>query len=83
MSKNVWVTKYALSIGIKECEIISDKDGYVSVVWKGALNDRMFLSRRHCFDLVGDAITNAQKMREKKIASLKKAIAKLEKMSFN
>lgn len=80
----VWITKYALSVGIKECEIDHyDADpNYVFVKWPGAVGG--------CAIFCGDdwhathlaARSRAAAMRVAKIASLRKQIAKLEKLSF-
>ncbi|MEK0313730.1 hypothetical protein [Cohnella sp. 56] len=76
----VWVVRYALSAGIKECE------GEVS----NTSNDMVVVNRnqfyhgknRDWFDNEADAIKAAEAMRQKKIESLRKQIAKLEKLSF-
>jgi hypothetical protein len=78
----VWISKYALSEGIKEAEDSYDSGGYVHVLLPGA-------AFRQCYKFGTDAhltreaaLAAAESMRTKKIASLKKRIAKLEALRF-
>lgn len=78
----VWITKYALTKGIIEADA------------EKALSDTVVIPRGRCilqsnWFCIGDwhtskkqAIAKAEEMRQKKIASLKKQIEKLEKMKF-
>lgn len=76
-----WISKYALSKGIIETEIDEQTPGIT------------FFSNNMHFDSnsVGiywhrskkGALLRAEEMRQKKIASLKKQIEKLEKMKFD
>lgn len=81
----VWITEYALTQGIIEAE--TDKisnDGYCHAYWidkKGYKCDS-FLCPQHFATDKESAIAKAEEMRQKKIASLKKQIQKLEKMKF-
>lgn len=81
----VWITKYALTKGIIEAE--TDKisnDGYCHAYWidnAGYKSDSLFNSR-YFEQNKESAIANAEETRQKKIASLKKQIEKLEKMKF-
>ena len=83
----VWITKYALTDGILEGEIIAEH--------KIRENPIEYKSRYLCRNTEGDqfyldgddfcythecAIEKAKEMRQKKIASLKKQIKKLEEM---
>ena len=85
----VWITKYALTDGISEVEIIAEH--------KILENPIEYKSRYLCRNTDGDqfylngddfcytyecAIQKAEEMRQKKIASLKKQIEKLERMRF-
>lgn len=76
----VWITRYALSGGIIEEEVEACS---VDGVWKrpppnqfGYLHPGDYETTRE------DAVAKAEAKRDKKIVSLKKQIAKLEKMNF-
>ena len=82
---DVFISKYALSSGIIEPFAVkhrNDEDMYVSV----QLSDKcLFGSFRigvHAHETREEAAKAAEKMRLRKIASLKKAIARLETMMF-
>ena len=85
----VWITKYALTRGIIEAEIIEQwnvRNDPVCVMVKYLCqfknSDKYVLdSDDFCFDYEC-AIQKAEEMRQKKIASLKKQIEKLERMRF-
>lgn len=80
----VYITKYALTSGIKEVE---------TEIHKSTLNDNLNYVRdsAYSFHYIGkdafldksEALNKAEDMRKKKIASLRKQIEKLEKLSFN
>lgn len=83
MMATFYITKYALSSGIDErvdplvrrwddgTESVRSGDDWVSfVVGREAFTDR------------ADAVADAEARRAKRIASLKKQIAKLEKLTF-
>lgn len=79
----VFITKYALTKGIieKEADIHSFRDGSKFAYIRGEL----FIGYKMTVDAFYDyesAIQKAEKMREKRIASLKRQIGKLEKLSF-
>jgi hypothetical protein len=77
---SVWVTKYALTQGIRECRLLNIiEEKYVSVSWKGALNGRMFLNRKDVSWTLDEAIELAEQMRTAKLASLQKQVDKLTK----
>lgn len=73
----VYITKWALTEGVMEREgIIDGKHVYVEgFLIRFSIGDDLFLTPE-------EAKQNAEEMREKKIASLKKKIKKLEKMKF-
>lgn len=85
----VWITKYALTDGIIETEIIEQwnvRNDPVCVMVKylcqSKNSDKYVLdSDDFCFDYEC-AIQKAEEMRQKKIASLKNQIEKLEGMRF-
>ncbi len=85
----VWITKYALTDGIIEAEIIEQwnvRNDPVCVMAKylcQSQNSNKYIldSDDFCFDYEC-AIQKAEEMRQKKIANLKKQIEKLEGMRF-
>ena len=85
----VWITKYALTNGIIEAEIIEQwnmRNDPVCVMVKylcQSQNGNKYIldSDDFCFDYEC-AIQKAEEMRQKEIASLKKQIKKLEEMRF-
>lgn len=77
----VWITKYALTEGVFEADAEIIASGIISAAWeKGAKCNNFF--QGEWSESKDDAISKAEKMRQKKIASLKKQIEKLEKMKF-
>lgn len=82
---DVYVTKYALTAGKVEQRTVTSSikwdDGDTTVKVDG---DRYTFYRmgRDCFESASDAAADANAKRDKKIASLKKQIAKLEKLDF-
>ena len=79
----VFITKYALTKGIieKEADIHSFKDGSKFAYVRGE-----FIGYKITVDAFCDyesAIQRAEEVRKKRIASLKRRIEKLEKLSFN
>lgn len=81
----VWITKYALTQGIIEAETNNiSNDGYCHAHWihkKGYKCDSS-LSPRQFEEDKESSITKAEEMRQKKIASMKKQIEKLQKIKF-
>lgn len=76
----VWITKYALSSGISEQEA-DEQDGDYIWVGSGPALRQMFTKGEWHLD-EHSAKTRAEEMRVAKIASLRKSIAKLEKLKF-
>ena len=85
-----WITKYALTFGIKTLD--SEKadvthDGYLTSR-NGSMSSRNWEDQYHFYGKKDwhrtkeEAIGRAEKMRIDKIESLKKQIAKLDKMKF-
>lgn len=77
-----WVTKYALSTGIK---IVSGRVCHSITSEAFAYSTNGFGAMAHGNDwhrTEAEAIARAEQMRLKKIASLEKQIAKLKKLSF-
>jgi hypothetical protein len=78
----MWITKYALSGGLIKMSAPQDAgDGYVRDAFKK--NDyRLYVRDRDVFADESAAKADADRRRHRKIASLKKQIAKLEAMQF-
>lgn len=75
----IWITKYALTQGILEKDVIFYEDGTVREA-EGKFP--IFYHRDEYHKTKESAIAKAEEMRKKKIASLKKQIEKMEKMKF-
>jgi hypothetical protein len=76
-----WVTKYALTSGIREVEGIQDEEILVVRKTVDSYGDECFHgSEWHTTRET--ALARAEKMRLKHIESLKDSIAKMEKLSF-
>ena len=69
----IYVTKYALTSGIKSETAKIDPDGW-------ALVDRDYFSKSEYALTMKDAIVQAKGKRDRKVASLKRQIEKFEKM---
>lgn len=77
----VWITKYALTTGIFEMEVESQSEDGTGVYGK-AWSDCYHGEGKEWHRTKEAALVRAEKMRQKKIASLKKRIEKLEMMKF-
>lgn len=77
----VFITKHALTRGIKEIEAEVIKSDYHNVEYV-RYGYQCFSIGTNAFLNKADAIKKAEEMRNKKIASLKKQIEKLEKLRF-
>lgn len=82
----VWISKYALTTGLHEVEIdVYPDNGIVSVRNK----DSMFYTQyyhgegKDWHKTKEEAIKKAEKMKSRKIESLKKQLEKLENMKFD
>ncbi|MFR3727660.1 hypothetical protein [Lacrimispora sp.] len=78
----VWITKYALTSGIKEMEVEQSED-FPDIVKGKTWNDSYHGDGREWHRTYESAIAKAEEMRLKRIESLKKQIAKLEKKRFS
>lgn len=76
-----WITKYALTSGIQEVDGEADK-GMLTVIVTRFGNVQHFHGN-DWHPTREAAIAHAEKMRQKRIESLKESIAKLEKLSFS
>lgn len=72
----IFVSRWACSEGIREFDATVGDDGYV------AIGHSYLKFGRDCYNSLGSAQADARKRVDKKIASLKRQIAKLEKMTF-
>ncbi len=78
-----WITKYALSgDGIIQRDGERRESGYISIKLTERHWHQSFKLGSDVFETEGEAKIDADKKRLKKIASLKKQIAKLEAMKF-
>ena len=84
----VWITRYALTSGIEEIDsekvlrLSIDEDGFLTIV-RNKSNYYMEGFGKQDYKLdKQSAVAKAKEMRQKKIASLKNQIEKLEKMRF-
>jgi hypothetical protein len=78
-----YVTKYALTDGIikvyaEHCVSVSDK----MIAFPAGAHSQNYIHGNDWHFTEGDALAKAEEMRQKKIASLKKQIARLEKLEF-
>lgn len=78
--EKVFITKYALTKGILEKEAEIRDYGYEIAYVKGGFSS--YSLGKEAFRTREQAMERAEKMRLKKIASLKKQIEALEKMKF-
>lgn len=78
MKINAWVTKYALTKGVCEVEV-ELRGGYAY----STCRFRTQFRPEHWYRLRANAQAKAEDMRIAKIASLRKQIAKLEKLRFD
>lgn len=82
----IYVTKYALTEGIEvyeRREPSDDRDGMVTCVNQKGMNRVAYFHGQDWHLTQSEAQDRAEKMRVAKIASLRKSIDKLEKMTFN
>lgn len=79
-----WVTKYALSSGIEavRARIVNGDTNLISYMGTKKNTLRQYANAKEWFRTPEEALRRAEEMREEKIASLKKSIAKLEKITF-
>lgn len=75
----IYVTKYALTLGINVMEAEINSRGYA---FSGGGFNRYCLGPNDYWLTPEDAITRATEMRERKILSLEKQLSKLRSMTF-
>lgn len=84
--EKIFITKYALTYGIKEIEAKItpfDREGGKTAEYArepGGYNS--YVIGNEAFRSLGEAKMKAEEMRKRKIESLKKQIAKMEKIKF-
>ena len=78
----VWITKYALTVGIEcvQAHVCKDVSTSMIVYTNGTYSN--YAHGKDWHRTKDEAIYRAEMMKEAKIASLKKKIANLEKMQF-
>jgi hypothetical protein len=81
---SAFITKYALTAGIQERKVQKIEDGMLTAVVPGGLNGVQYFhgEGREWHRTIEGAKDWAEKMRIKRISSLRKQIAALEKMEF-
>ena len=78
----VWISKYALTQGIIETEAKKTSSDSISIT-KECKTPTNWFYKGDWHETKEAAIAKAEEMRQKKIASLKKQIEKLEGMKFD
>ena len=78
----VWITKYALTMGIFEMKAEISKGGSGVRYASGKTAKGYPVFTREFAETRDEALKVAEGMRKRRIESLKKSIAKLEKMEF-
>ncbi len=78
-----WITKYALTSGIEEREVMMEyDDGMISVVNKGGYSEFYHGEGREWHRTKEDAVKSTEEARQKKIKNLEKQILKLKSLKF-
>lgn len=79
----IWISKYALSAGITEHECEAPKEGS-DRVYPGApfMAFYGFTLGKDAHDTREGAVAAAEKMRKRKVASVRKQLQRLEDMTF-
>lgn len=76
--KTVWCTKYSLTDGVTERELIEIDGRYAKVKWPGMLNGWNLVGHGDWYPTKEKALARADRMRKDKIKSLRKQIERLE-----
>jgi hypothetical protein len=80
---SVWITKYALTTGVYEREVIEIDRDMAVVVERRGMNGKAFFHGADWHRTQAGAVAQAETMRINKIASLRKQLARLEKLTFS
>lgn len=80
----VFITKYALTSGIRKADVELSSSNKNSVIEKNGKRFGINFYHKPFWHLtIEDAIIHAEELRDKRISSLKKSLSKLQKLSFN
>ena len=79
----IYVTKYALTTGIQVFVFKSMWNNTVCCKSASGLNKIELFGGPHWHRTPQDAISHAEKMRDRRIAALKRSIQRLENLTFN
>jgi hypothetical protein len=82
LPRSVWITKFVLTDGIALNTATLDEDGNAFVEVPGR-SVRMFVRACDVHRSFAAALARAEDLRDKRVASLRKQIAKLEAMRFH
>ena len=77
----IWVTKYALSKGVRVCEGTLIKDTMAEVKWPGGMGGSMYVHGQDFQLTEVDALARVREMIEAKQRSLKKQLVKFDKLA--
>lgn len=84
ISHQYWTTKYALTIGIEFFETDDEpRNGYVYLKRRNDHCRTQYKLGATAFTTLADAISAAEDMRRRKIASLQRSIKKIEAIKFD
>lgn len=61
MPTTVWITKYVLTNGLRECEAIEIENGHAIVKWEGGLNNRSMFFGSDWHSTKEEAVADAEK----------------------
>ncbi len=78
----VWITKYALTSGIEVFDVVVHENEDMVAYGNVGYGDQ-YAHGKDWHRTYEDAVERAKEMRDQKIKSLRKSIAKLEKLSFS
>lgn len=81
MTEKYYLSKYALTKGIQEVELQNNKSDS-AYVWVKGQNYMSYRLGTEIHTSLDEAVKKAEEMRQKKIESHEKSIAKLKKMTF-
>lgn len=82
MTDRVWVMKYALTEGARECDVISEDSSSYTVDWSGGFNGEATFLKSDVVATFGAAGDRFQAMRDAKIKAHERAIERLVRMPF-
>ncbi len=73
----IWVTNHALTKGITK--VTNPRNSILGSIYD---NEGYYVAKEHCHETEKAACEKAEKMRIKRISTLKKTLSRLESMSF-